>query len=54
MDRCPGRAILGTRSPYAADQARSGLQLAHSNRERSTEPLPDTPQARQPGTPDRA
>ena len=49
--RAPRRALPGTRSPYAADQARSGPQLAHSNRERSTEPLPDTHQTRHPGTP---
>jgi hypothetical protein len=52
MDRGPGRAIPGTRSPQAADQARSGPRLAHSHRERSAEPLPDTHQTRYPGTPE--
>ena len=42
----PGRPV-----PQAADQARSGPQLAHSHRERSAEPLPDTHQTRHPGTP---
>jgi hypothetical protein len=51
MDRGPGRAILGTHPAHPADQARSGPPLAHSNRERSAEPLPDTHQTRQPGTP---
>ena len=41
MDRGPGQPIPGAR-PLAADQARSGPQLAHSHRERSTEPLPLT------------
>ena len=36
--RPPQGAVPGTRSPYAADQPRSGPPLAHSNRERSTEP----------------
>ena len=40
------------RSTYAADQPRSGPPLAHSNRERSTGPLPDTYQTRHPGTPE--
>jgi hypothetical protein len=40
------------RSTYAADQPGSGPPLAHSNRERSTGPLPDTCQTRHPGTPE--
>ena len=51
MDRSPGRAIPGTRSPQAADQPRSGPQLAHRHRQRSAEPLPDTHQTRHQGTP---
>jgi len=47
----PRRAALGTRPAHPADQARSGPPLAHSHRERSAEPLPDTHQARLPGTP---
>jgi hypothetical protein len=50
-DRGPGRAVLGARSAQAADQDRSGPQLAHRHRERSAEPLPDTLQARHPGLP---
>ena len=51
MDHGPGQPIPGAPVPQAADQARSGPPLAYSNRERSTEPLPDTHQARHPGTP---
>jgi hypothetical protein len=40
------------RSAYAADQPGSGPPLAHSNRERSAGPLPDTYQTRHPGTPE--
>ena len=52
-DRGPGRAAPGTRSAQAADQARSGPQLAHRDRERSAEPLPNTPQTRHPAAPAR-
>src|ERR1700734_2997064 len=50
-DHGPGQPTPGASVPQAADQPRSGPQLAHSNRERSTEPLPDTHQTRPPGTP---
>ena len=42
MDHGPEQPIPGAPVPQAADQARSGPQLAHSHRERSAEPLPDT------------
>jgi hypothetical protein len=45
----PRTADPGAPVPQAADQGRSGPQLAHRNRERSAEPLPDTHQTRQPG-----
>src|SRR5580704_19480407 len=47
----PPRALPGTRSAYAADQPGSGPPLAHSHRERSAGPLPDTRHTRPPGTP---
>ena len=47
----PPDARLQPTPPQAADQARSGPQLAHRKRERSAEPLPDTHQTRHPGKP---
>ena len=50
-DHGPGQPVPSAPVPQPADQTRSGPPLAHNHRERSAEPLPDTPQTRHPGTP---
>ena len=50
-DRSAGPGSRSSHPAQAAGLRGSGPQLAHSHRERSAGPLPDTPQGRPPGTP---
>ena len=51
MDHGPRTADPGHPVPKPLTRPDLAHQLAHSNRERSAEPLPDTHQTRHPGTP---